>query len=40
MVQVADIRTVYWPPVLFIGDLFNGTAQYDEDKVHALQLIP
>ena len=26
--------------VFNISDLFNGTAQYDEDKIHVLQLLP
>ena len=31
---------ITWFLVFSISDLFNGNAQYDEDKEHFLQLLP
>ncbi|XP_073238831.1 dedicator of cytokinesis protein 1-like [Porites lutea] len=35
-----NLRRPFGIGLFSIGDLFNGTAQYDEDKEHFLQLLP
>lgn len=37
---ISDTTTFFFILVLYIGDLFNGTAQYDEEKEHFLNLLP
>lgn len=35
-----NLRRPFGIGLFNISDLFNGTAQYDEDKIHVLQLLP
>lgn len=35
-----NLRRPFGIGLLYIGDLFNGTAQYDEEKEHFLNLLP